>query len=91
MFTPTEELTGLTTIYPNPANNMLNVSVSSSVEGRITITVIDVSGAPLFTRTLGSGETNTQINIANLPAGIYFVKIISSNSSENTVKKFVKF
>jgi hypothetical protein len=85
---PTEELTGLTGIYPNPANNILNVGVSSSLEGIVTITVVDVNGTALFTKTLGSGETNTQINIANLPAGVYFVKIISSNSS--TVRKFVK-
>ncbi len=86
----TEEVDGSTAIFPNPANNLLNVRVSSSVESRVTITVIDVNGATLFTKTLGSGVTTTQINIANLPAGIYFLKIISSNSSENAVKKFVK-
>ncbi len=90
MIKPTEELTGLTGIYPNPANNILNVSLSPSLEGQITITVIDVNGAVLFTKTLGSGSTNTQINIANLPAGVYFVKIISGNGSETTVKKFLK-
>jgi ELWxxDGT repeat protein len=90
MLKPTEESDGSTAIYPNPANNILNVSLSSSLEGIITITVVDVNGAALFTKTLGSGQTNAQINIANLPAGVYFVKIISSNSSENTVKKFVK-
>ncbi len=79
-----------TAIYPNPAFNMLTVRVSPSLESRVTITVIDVNGIPLFTKTLGSGETTTQFNIANLPSGVYFVKILSGNSTEHTVKKFVK-
>ena len=90
MLKSTEEVDGSTAIFPNPSNNLLNVRVSSSVESRVTITVIDVNGATLFTKTLGSGDTTTQINVANLPPGVYFVKIISSNSSENAVKKFVK-
>jgi ELWxxDGT repeat protein len=81
---------GSSGIYPNPAHNELTVKVSSSVDSRVTLTVIDVNGATLITKTLGSGETNAQINIANLPPGVYFVKIISTNSRENKVKKFVK-
>ena len=81
---------GSSGIYPNPAHNELTVTVSSAVDSRVTLTVIDVNGATLITKTLGSGETNTHINIANLPTGVYFVKIISSNSRENRVKKFVK-
>ena len=90
MLTPTEELDGSTAIYPNPANNLLTVRVSSSVESKVTITIMDVKGTPVFSKTLGSGETTTQFNVAGLPSGVYFVKIISSNSSENAVKKFVK-
>jgi ELWxxDGT repeat protein len=91
MITPTEEtVTGSTTIYPNPASSLLNVNVSSSLEGRVTISIIDVTGNALFSKTLGLGETNAQFNIANLPSGVYFVKISSPNSSESTVKKFVK-
>jgi ELWxxDGT repeat protein len=81
---------GSSFIYPNPANNTLMVRVASSFDSRVTLTVIDVNGATLITKTLGSGETNTQVNISNLPPGVYFVKIISSNSRENKVKKFVK-
>ena len=84
------ESDGSSFLYPNPANNTLTVSVNSSVESRVTLTVIDVNGATLITKTLGSGETNTQVNISSLPPGVYFVKIISSNSRENKVKKFVK-
>ena len=31
-----------------------------------------------------------QIDVANLPAGTYFLKVVSSNNNENVVKKFVK-
>jgi trimeric autotransporter adhesin len=87
---PTEESDGSTAIYPNPTNNLLNVRVSSSVQSRVTITVIDANGASLMTKTLGSGGTTTQINVGNLASGVYFVKIISDDGIGNTVKKFVK-
>jgi ELWxxDGT repeat protein len=87
----TEETDGSTAIYPNPANGVLNVRVaSSSIEGQVSITVIDVNGATVASRTLGSGETSTQIHIANLAPGTYFLKISSGNGSVVTVKKFVK-
>ncbi len=90
MLKSADVLDGSSFIYPNPANNTLTVNVNSSVESRVTLTVIDVNGATLITKTLGSGESNTQVNISSLPPGVYFVKIISSNSRENKVRKFVK-
>jgi ELWxxDGT repeat protein len=87
---PTEEEAGMTSIYPNPANDILNVRIASAADSRISVVLTDINGTPLITRTTSSGETSLQMNIANLAAGVYFVKIISTNSSENTVKKFVK-
>jgi hypothetical protein len=90
MIKPTEESDVSTAIYPNPANNMLNVRVSPSLEGRLTIIVVDANGASLIAKTLGAGETTTQFNVASLPSGVYFVKIISANGGESVIKKFVK-
>ena len=64
--------------------------VSPSLEGRITIDVINATGASVFSKTLGLGETSAQFNVTSLPSGIYFVKIISANGGESIIKKFVK-
>jgi hypothetical protein len=90
MIKPTEETDVSTAIYPNPTNNILNVRVSPTLEGRITINVVNATGASVFTKTLGISETTVQFNVASLPSGVYFVKIFSDNG-QTILKKFVKF
>ncbi|MEP7232247.1 MAG: ELWxxDGT repeat protein [Ginsengibacter sp.] len=84
------EVNASTSIYPNPAGNILHVNFGKSRNGKIAIVITDVSGKPLITNEALQGETSAQINISNLPAGTYFLKIISTKSEENSVKKFVK-
>ncbi len=79
-----------TFIYPNPVNSTLNVRIASSVDSKISLTIMDVTGNSLISTTAGSGQTFMQINVSNLAAGTYFLKVLSTNSSENTMKKFVK-
>ncbi len=84
------EVNALTIIYPNPAGNTLHVNFGASLTGKIALVITDVSGKPLITNKALQGGTSAQINISNLPAGTYFLKIISTKSDENAVKKFVK-
>ncbi|HLK29802.1 MAG TPA: ELWxxDGT repeat protein [Puia sp.] len=88
--TATEETIATTAIYPNPANDILNIRIASSADSRISITLTDINGTPLITKVFSAEQTTLQLNVANLASGVYFVKIISTNSSENVVKKFVK-
>ncbi|MFZ9612689.1 MAG: T9SS type A sorting domain-containing protein, partial [Crocinitomicaceae bacterium] len=53
-------------ISPNPANDVLHIQGSAENE---VIRVIDVNG----TIVLSTSETN--VNIAHLPSGIYFVQV----------------
>lgn len=85
-----EDAKGSAIIYPNPANDKLNVQLASSAESRTSVTVLDLNGNALIILLIGTGETYTQFNIANLATGVYFVKIISGNGTEISVKKFVK-
>lgn len=60
-------------IYPNPANN--NVNINTTVAANVDI--ISITGALVASQKVVSG--NNTINIAALPAGVYFVKITSEN------------
>jgi len=73
-------------IYPNPANDFMTVSlVAESVEAT-TIYIINALGEMVLTEKVTS--SNTTLNTSNLTNGIYFVKIESKNSS--AIKKFIK-
>ena len=70
-------------IFPNPANNMLNVVSGSDLNNTSVLSVIDISGQVISETTL----TNQQsaIDVSQLAAGIYFAKL-SSAAKTNTLK-----
>ena len=70
----------IVSVYPNPATSALTISGQDLIK---TITISNLLG-----QTLNTYEFNTQqvqINIADLPKGVYFIKI---NGTQ--VRKFVK-
>ena len=73
-----------TNIFPNPANNYLNVLVKNEVKS--TFQIFDVTGKVLINGLLNS-DVN-QINVSDLPSGFYFIKLISSH--KQSINPFVK-
>jgi hypothetical protein len=74
----------MTSIFPNPANNYLNVLVINDVKS--TYQIYDVTGKVLNYGLLNS-DVN-QINISDLPTGFYFIKLISSQ--KQSINSFIK-
>ena len=74
-------------IYPNPANDVINVAVTNS-NGIVSIekaTITDINGRTI--KNVAS-VTNNQINVSDLNSGIYFLTIETAEG--NTTKKFIK-
>jgi hypothetical protein len=70
-------------VYPNPANNVLNViSTTVSIE---SYEIYDVLGRIVRNKTINS--TN-QFDISELKTGVYFIKLFSGYNE--TVKRFIK-
>jgi hypothetical protein len=78
-------------LYPNPANDVLNVSISSA-NSNITIEVMDVIGKILMVNSYKniSQSNNIQLNISHLPAAAYYVSIKNVSTGEVSKVKFVK-
>lgn len=73
-------------IYPNPAQNNLNVKGLN--ENVTALEIVDISGRVLRVIPQSNLNTvNTEINISNLSAGTYFLKINSENGQ--SVKTFI--
>jgi len=72
-------------LYPNPATNILTIN-NSPRDGQLqSINIYSASGSLLLTKEL---INNNEINISDLPAGIYTVVINTSINSINS--KFIK-
>lgn len=64
-------------VFPNPSNDLIHLEVKFAV-GRTpeTVLVYDIMGKILLTTSYAtSAEDNVELNISNLSAGIYFVKL----------------
>ena len=71
-------------IYPNPVNNVLNITCNK--ENIKQITIVDVTGRILFEKS--ATEKTEQINLSNYNSGIYFVKL--DNGKQVYTKKIIK-
>jgi len=73
-------------IYPNPTYGELRVM---SYELRVmSVEVFDIYGKKQLSHHLITTSSHHHINISNLPAGVYFVKIYTDKGE--TIKKIVK-
>jgi hypothetical protein len=66
-------------VYPNPAKEVLNIATDLE----ITVALYDMTG-----KLLRSKVTNKQIDLKNLPSGVYFLQINYNGNIYN--KKIIK-
>ncbi|MCW5519297.1 T9SS type A sorting domain-containing protein [Aureitalea sp. L0-47] len=77
-----DNIADLVTVYPNPASNVLNVSVPSNIE------VINASLYDVLGKNTGVQLVNGQMNTSSLARGVY---ILNVNTSRGTLtQKIVK-
>jgi hypothetical protein len=73
-------LTGLTTdkellrVFPVPASNLLNVSLNPEAISGVKLSLMDMTGNTVLVMPVEQGSRSVQLNVGNLPRGIYFIK-----------------
>ena len=72
------------TIYPNPANDVLNINIDNDFASDYRYSVFDIYGRVF----IDTNENQTSIDISGLNSGIYFIRI-SNSRGVNTSKKFM--
>jgi hypothetical protein len=82
----TEESLSNVNIYPNPANSMVNLEFNATQSGQAQIRFIDQMGrvAQTYYQTTTAGNNLMNLDINSVPAGVYFVQMISN---EQTITK----
>lgn len=73
-------------IFPNPATDVLYLNDARFVTGRDTYTIVSSTGEVLQEGVLAT----RQINIANIPKGLYIIQITDRKSGFTTYARFSK-
>lgn len=79
-----DEITNSFTVYPNPANDIVNINSSTIMDGYL---LLDLSGRVVS--ACNTAELNYQINVTGLENGIYFLQVLT-NKGVVTHKVLVK-
>jgi hypothetical protein len=70
---------GTFAVYPNPANDVVNVVTNNADAGSIMI--MDMSGRTIIELSIASGSNTHTVNVSDLAAGSYMVKVANDNSA----------
>ena len=76
------------TLYPNPVKELLNIQLIATGSDEKNIMVFDVYGRSILTKR--SNQNSVQLNVAQLTAGTYFVKITDATGRQVFSSKFIK-
>ncbi|ARN77733.1 hypothetical protein BST97_06825 [Nonlabens spongiae] len=76
-------------IYPNPANNFVNVAMNGQLSGsKINITIHDILAKQVLNRSFDNSSVFQQrIDISTLKSGVYLMNV--SDGSASTTKKLI--
>jgi len=74
---------GKISIYPNPTDNMLNISFTAKENTNIEIGLTDISGRIIMQDAyfVNQGANKFSLNLNNLSQGVYLLNISENNSS----------
>jgi len=77
--------------YPNPANSTLNVNWTSNSDGNSILRLVNETGINVYDQTIsGKGIMQRQIDLSDLPTGIYFVQLIDGTNKTTTTRSVMK-
>ncbi len=74
-------------VFPNPTNGFVEVMSSSALIEQVTVT--NLFGETVLRNEQAEG-IKQQVNLSNLPSGVYFVRVWLQNTKQEIVKKIVK-
>lgn len=66
-------------VYPNPANDRLEVNYSGTSLENSSFEIINLVGSKVYSKELSATENSINLNISNLKSGVYFCVLKSDN------------
>jgi len=75
-----EEMADNFILYPNPNNGTMQLLYSLNQAKTATLTVYDITGKQVYAKDLDTSTSLVDVSINNLSQGVYYYKIIDTNS-----------
>lgn len=79
-------------IFPNPANNVLNYSFATGGDANVSILLYNMNGQSLLKKSLGlhtKGSFNYSQDVSSLSAGWYLLGVINEDSGQGGFQKII--
>ena len=78
------------TIFPNPVQDKLNITLGTATNGTYKVRIITVAGVEVYSKTGIAANANTiSIDASGLAGGLYFIELTDDNGNKQ-LDKFVK-
>ena len=79
-------------VYPNPADDQINISVNNTRSKQLKVSVYDITGRKCIEKTIIWNKENIPIalKVGHLKQGIYLLNIFSADGNILITRKFVK-
>ncbi len=77
-------------IFPNPANEYINVEYTNIESTEVQLSIMDMTGRVIQSQNLNEaiGQQRTQLDINALTSGFYFIRLVAGDTVQSM--KFVK-
>lgn len=75
------------TLYPNPASSLVIVEVPAIEIKDAQLSLIDLTGKVVIRQKVDAGNGKVQLDVSDLPKGLYFVKY--ENGGKPELKRLV--
>lgn len=78
-------------LFPNPVSDVVNISFSNAISTVLTMNIVDLTGRLLQEElvTVQDGEVSLELNVDDLPAGVYILTL-KDEYSIVCAEKFIK-
>ncbi|MEA3446456.1 MAG: T9SS type A sorting domain-containing protein, partial [Bacteroidota bacterium] len=80
--------TGKLQVFPNPANDVLNIRHTISESQLTSLEILSVEGKTVYKQVLTGNTSLHQVNISALPKGLYLCRAIGEKTIDTI--KFIK-
>jgi len=81
------DLSGSTTLYPNPAQGTLHLNFSNPIQEEVVLSITNVTGQLLKSQVLPVASGNVVIDLEQLPQGVYMLSI--NGQQNHFCKRFI--
>ena len=80
----------LTTVYPNPTSDYLNITFQDMAGEDFEVVLYDILGRAVLQQEHTNSSGSETINLRSLNTGIYLLKVVQSSTSKSKTFKIIK-